>query len=104
MVRAYFGKGKQGWQDRQQRLRYVEYVQAAGRLEAKVRFVYADNEQGRLVWVIAESSLPYPLPTDANSVVSLPVGPQGSATPAPDNDLITAWTPLSDLPADYSKE
>jgi hypothetical protein len=39
-IRGYFGEGKQGWQDRSQRLRYVEYAQKEGRLSATVRFVY----------------------------------------------------------------
>lgn len=68
-----FGQGAGGWQDREQRLRYMEYHQEEGRLSATVRFVYTDGESAginhRLVWVMAESSLPYPslaevLPTD----------------------------------------
>jgi beta-lactamase regulating signal transducer with metallopeptidase domain len=60
-----FGPGKSGWQDREQRLRYMEYRQQEGRLSATVRFVYTDGISDRgtnhhLVWVIAESSLPYP--------------------------------------------
>jgi|GEM_PF-847164 len=65
-VTAFFGPGKSGWQDREQRLRYVEYVQKEGRLCVTVRFVYTDGESDginhRLVWVLAESSLPYPKP------------------------------------------
>jgi hypothetical protein len=53
------GKGRKGWQDREQQLRYEEYADNGGNT---VRFVY-DNRGGGLVWVIAESSLPYPLPT-----------------------------------------
>ncbi|MDR0434776.1 MAG: DUF4362 domain-containing protein [Gracilibacteraceae bacterium] len=75
---GFFGEGKEGWQDREQGLRYVEYKQVSGRLSASVRFVYFDYDERRLVWVIAESSLPY--------------------------GLLSAWTPLTDLPADYSKE
>jgi len=65
-VTAFFGQGKSGWHDREQRLHYVEYEQKEGRLSATVRFVYTDGESDgilhRLVWVIAESSLPYPKP------------------------------------------
>ncbi|MGI1660244.1 MAG: M56 family metallopeptidase [Desulfitobacterium sp.] len=65
-VTEYLGQGKSGWQDREQRLRYMEYRQKEGRLSATVRFVYTDGgSEGithRLVWVIAESSLPYPYP------------------------------------------
>jgi beta-lactamase regulating signal transducer with metallopeptidase domain len=58
-IRGFFGEGKEGWQDRGQGLRYVEYKQVSGRLSASVRFVYIDDDEKRLVWVIAESSLPY---------------------------------------------
>ncbi len=68
-VTEVLGQGKNGWQDREQRLRYMEYRQKEGRLSATVRFVYTDGESGgiahRLVWVIAESSLPYPYPYPA---------------------------------------
>ncbi len=64
-VTEYLGQGKSGWQDREQRLRYMEYRQKEGRLSATVRFVYTDGESDginhHLVWVIAESSLPYPV-------------------------------------------
>ncbi|RYD02593.1 hypothetical protein N752_25015 [Desulforamulus aquiferis] len=67
-----YGPGKKGWQDRGQRLRYMEYRQEEGRLSATVRFVYTDGEaegiNHRLVWVIAESSLPYPYPVDATKI------------------------------------
>jgi beta-lactamase regulating signal transducer with metallopeptidase domain len=64
-IEAILGKGKTGWHDREQRLRYMEYRHKEGRLSATVRFVYTDGVDGvthRLVWVIAESSLPYPYP------------------------------------------
>jgi hypothetical protein len=65
-VKTLLGNGASGWQDREQGLRYVEYSQKEGRLAATVRFVYSDkNSDGidhRLVWIIAESSLPYPDP------------------------------------------
>lgn len=61
-----YGSGKKGWQDREQGLRYMEYRQKKGRLSATVRFVYTDGDKSgishHLVWVIAESSLPYPYP------------------------------------------
>ncbi|WP_341442183.1 M56 family metallopeptidase [Oxobacter pfennigii] len=61
-----FGEGKRGWQDREQQLRYVEYIHKEGRLSATVKFVYTDVEfdeiKHRLIWVIAESNLPYPYP------------------------------------------
>lgn len=67
-VTEVLGQGKSGWQDREQRLRYMEYRQQEGRLSATVRFVYTDGESDgithRLVWVIAESSLPYPSPVE----------------------------------------
>ncbi len=63
-IRGYFGEGKQGWQDRGQRLRYVEHRQTQGGLTAKVRFVYADDEYNRLVWIIAESNLPASSPVN----------------------------------------
>ncbi|MDO7788163.1 M56 family metallopeptidase [Desulforamulus aquiferis] len=67
-----YGPGKKGWQDRGQRLRYMEYRQEEGRLSATVRFVYTDGEaegiNHRLIWVIAESSLPYPYPVDATKI------------------------------------
>ncbi|MDD4834296.1 MAG: M56 family metallopeptidase [Lutispora sp.] len=59
------GKGETGWHDREQGLRYMEYRHKEGRLSATVRFVYMDRSKGiphRLVWIIAESSLPYPYP------------------------------------------
>ncbi|MDR1160667.1 MAG: DUF4825 domain-containing protein [Syntrophomonadaceae bacterium] len=65
-VTAFFGEGSRGWQDREQRLRYVEYIHKEGRLSATVRFVYHDGDDS-LVWVIAESSPPYPNP---NEVIS----------------------------------
>lgn len=65
-IEAILGKGKTGWHDREQRLRYMEYRHKEGRLSATVRFVYTDGRSDgithRLVWVIAESSLPYPYP------------------------------------------
>lgn len=64
-IEAILGKGKTGWHDREQRLRYMEYHHKEGRLSATVRFVYMDKSKGiphRLIWVIAESSLPYPYP------------------------------------------
>jgi beta-lactamase regulating signal transducer with metallopeptidase domain len=60
-ITGFFGEGKRGWQDREQKLRYVEYTQKSGGLSATVRFVYTDAE-GYLIWVIAESSLPYTKP------------------------------------------
>jgi hypothetical protein len=60
-VTKFFGDGNRGWQDREQGLRYVEYTQKEGRQAATVRFVYTDGEH-RLIWVIADSSLPYPAP------------------------------------------
>ncbi len=67
-VTDVFGQGKSGWQDREQRLRYMEYRQKEGQLSATVRFVYTDGESDginhRLVWVIANSSLPYPSPAE----------------------------------------
>ncbi|SHN56563.1 M56 family metallopeptidase [Desulfitobacterium chlororespirans] len=66
-----FGQGKRGWQDREQGLRYLEYRQKEGRLSATVRFVYTDGYSDginhHLVWVMAESSLPYPYPTKAQT-------------------------------------
>lgn len=74
-VIQYFGQGKTGWQDREQKLRYMEYRQKEGRLSAIVRFVYTDGESDgikhHLVWVIAESSLPYPAPVEVNTVEPL---------------------------------
>lgn len=65
-IEAILGKGKTGWHDREQRLRYMEYQQDERQLSATVRFVYTDGTDNgithRLVWVIAESSLPYPMP------------------------------------------
>jgi beta-lactamase regulating signal transducer with metallopeptidase domain len=65
-VETLLGNGASGWQDREQGMRYVEYSQKEGRLAATVRFVYSDkNSDGidhRLVWIIAESSFPYPMP------------------------------------------
>ena len=58
-----FGQGEGGWQDREQGLRYMEYRQKEGQSSATVRFVYtngvSDGITHRLVWVMAESSLPY---------------------------------------------
>ncbi len=58
-----FGQGGGGWQDREQGLRYMEYRQKEGQSSATVRFVYtngvSDGITHRLVWVMAESSLPY---------------------------------------------
>lgn len=68
-IEALMGKGETGWYDKEQRLRYVEYRQEEGRLSATVRFVYTDGEDNgithRLVWVIAESSLPYQISSKA---------------------------------------
>ncbi len=62
-IEAVLGKGKTGWHDREQRLRYMEYRHIEGRLSETVRFVYTDGQSEginhRLVWVIAESNLPY---------------------------------------------
>ncbi len=75
-VTDIFGQGKSGWQDREQRLRYMEYRQREGRLSATVRFVHTDGVsegiEHRLVWVIAESSLPYPYPVETDGIVPSP--------------------------------
>ena len=59
-VVTFFGYGKRGWQDREQKLRYLEYTQVESQKEEKltsvVRFVY-DDRDGGLVWVIAKSDL-----------------------------------------------
>ncbi len=67
-----FGQGTGGWQDREQRLRYMEYLQKEGQLSATVRFVYTDGESDgikhRLVWVIADSDLPYRYPIEIKRI------------------------------------
>jgi len=75
-IEAILGKGKTGWHDREQRLRYTEYRHQEGRLSATVRFVYTDgrSEDGlmhRLIWVIAESSLPYTYPYPDENIYPL---------------------------------
>jgi beta-lactamase regulating signal transducer with metallopeptidase domain len=66
-----FGRGEGGWQDREQGLRYMEYRQKEGQSSATVRFVYTngvlDGITHRLVWVMAESSLPYHLESSHGS-------------------------------------
>jgi hypothetical protein len=80
-----FGQGAGGWQDREQRLRYMEYRQEEGRLSATVRFVYTDGESDginhRLVWVIADSSLPYPYPGEITERIRDKENPKASISP-----------------------
>lgn len=75
-VMEVFGQGKRGWQDREQGLRYLEYRQKEGRLSATVRFVYTDGDSDginhHLVWVMAESSLPYPYPWEEAHASDVP--------------------------------
>lgn len=75
-VMEVFGQGKRGWQDREQGLRYLEYRQKEGRLSATVRFVYTDGYSDginhHLVWVMAESSLPYPHPWARSNASDVP--------------------------------
>jgi beta-lactamase regulating signal transducer with metallopeptidase domain len=84
---GFIGEGKVGWHDREQGLRYVEYKQVEGRLSASVRFVCFGGDGG-LVWVIAESSLPYPKPANTYGA----------------GEENASWMPLAELPLDYSKE
>ena len=91
-----YGPSKKGWQDREQRLRYMEYRQEEGRLSATVRFVYTDGEaegiSHRLVWVIAESSLPYSYPMDASKIaVGTPIDEVHEILGEPDGMLSGFW-------------
>jgi beta-lactamase regulating signal transducer with metallopeptidase domain len=95
-VTSYYGEGRQGWQDREQGLRYVEYTQKDGRLSATVRFVY-DNSENGLVWVIAESTLPYPMPPETSAPqISLYEYSDNHAgyNPSPDLNNVDGLTPI----------
>jgi hypothetical protein len=77
-VTKFFGEGASGWYDREQNLRYMKYAQKQGRLAAIVTFVF-HVEAGipwPLIWVEAESNLPYPEtvaePASALSALKIP--------------------------------
>jgi hypothetical protein len=60
-VTELFGEGKSDWQDTGLGLMYSEYVYSISKQSAVVRFVYY-KETGVLKWILAASSLPYPVP------------------------------------------
>jgi beta-lactamase regulating signal transducer with metallopeptidase domain len=91
-VISYYGNGNQGWFDRINGIRYVEYTQKEGRLSAKVRFIFNDVSRS-LIYVTAESSLPYPMPFAVTSAP--PYDPnfvfqtKFEVDPQPDNYMLT---------------